>query len=171
MKIADLMTRDVLTCGISETLNRPAQLMWEGDVGWIPVLDAAARVVGVVTDRDIAMAAYLQGRPLNAIPVQTVMTRQLVTCKAGDDLSATLRQMQTPQVRRLPVVDSTGKLVGVVALNDIVRRGAAEPGKSAVREHEVALALAGICEPRAVAKTPLTGIDPRKTKKPSSHEA
>lgn len=171
MKIADLMTRDVLTCNLSDTLNRPAQLMWEGDVGWIPVLDGTARVIGVVTDRDLAMAAYLQGRPLNAIPVQTVMTRQIVTCKPGDDLSAALRQMRTQQVRRLPVVDVAGRLVGVVALNDIVRRGATEPGKAAAREHEVATAMAGICEPRSPARTAPPSTSPPKATKPISHEA
>ena len=171
MKIADLMTRNVRTCSNSDTLNRPAQLMWEGDVGWIPVLDAAARVVGIVTDRDIAMAAYLQGRPLTTIPVQTVMTRQLVTCKPGDEPSAALRQMKTQQVRRLPVVDGAGKLAGVVALSDIVRRAPSESGKSAAREHEVAMALVGICEPRAAAKTTSPSSSAPTVKQPSSHEA
>lgn len=171
MKIADLMTKDILTCGIGDTLNRPAQLMWEGDVGWIPVVDAAARAVGVVTDRDIAMDAYLQGRPLTAIPVQSVMTRRIVACKPGDDLPVALRQMQTQQVRRLPVVDAAGKLVGVVALNDIVRRGKAEPGKTAARDHEVATALAGICEPRAAAKTTPPRAGSQKATKPVGHEA
>lgn len=171
MKIVDVMTREVLTCGSSDTLNRPAQLMWEGDVGWIPVLDATARVIGIVTDRDIAMAAYLQGRPLTTIPVQAVMTRRLATCKPGDDPSVALRQMQTQQVRRLPVVDGTGKLVGVIALNDIARRSAAEPGKSAVREHELAAALVGICEPRSTAKAPPSSTTSPKATKQVGHEA
>ena len=77
MKVQDVMTRNVAACGVDESLNRAAQLMWECDCGSIPVLDASGSVCGMLTDRDICMAAYTQGLPLTQIPVRNVMSPHL----------------------------------------------------------------------------------------------
>jgi CBS domain-containing protein len=131
-------------------VNRAAQIMWEADVGCVPVVDAENRVVGMITDRDIAMAAYTQGRALEAISVESAMATQVYTCSPGDDVSSAEERMQKFQVRRLPVVDSAAKLVGIVSMNDIAREAAQEKGarKPQVRLDEVALTLAQICQHR-----------------------
>ena len=74
MKVMDAMTRSVAACNEEDTLNRAAQLMWEGDCGCIPVLDAGGDVRGILTDRDVCMAAYTQGLPLQQIPVRRAMS-------------------------------------------------------------------------------------------------
>jgi CBS-domain-containing membrane protein len=75
MRVEQLMTRDVKVCRAEDTLSRAAQLMWEHDCGCVPVIgtNGDGRLVGIITDRDIAMAAYTQGWPQSAIPVSTAM--------------------------------------------------------------------------------------------------
>lgn len=122
MKVSDLMTRDVCSCRSDATLNDAARIMWEHDCGSVPVLDANnEHVVGIVTDRDIAMAAYINGQLLSSIPVVQVMSRDLKTCKPGDTLEAAERAMAEAHVRRLPVVDSEGRLIGLFSLAQVAR--------------------------------------------------
>ncbi len=128
MKVADLMTREVRACTIHDSLNAAARIMWDHDCGSAPVVDAHGRLAGILTDRDIAMAAYTQGLPLAAIPVERVMARQVITCARGDDVEKAHRLMRTHEIHRLPVVDSRGRLLGILSLSDFVVRGdRAEP--------------------------------------------
>jgi CBS domain-containing protein len=150
MKIEQLMTRPVRSCQPRDTLTRAAQIMWEADVGCVPVVDADDRVVGMITDRDIAMAAYTQGRVLDGISVESAMAKRVYTCSPGDDVSGAEQRMQKYQVRRLPVVDSSGKLLGIVSVNDIAIQAAQQKGvrKPEVKLDSVALTLAQICQHR-----------------------
>ena len=86
MKVADLMTPDVRSCTIHDSLNAAARIMWDHDCGCAPVVDAHGKLVGIVTDRDICMAAYTQGAPLEAIPVERVMSPKVISCARTDDL-------------------------------------------------------------------------------------
>jgi len=122
MKVAQLMTRSPKSCGVHESLARAAQIMWETDCGCVPVVDESSAVVGLLTDRDICMAAYTQGRSLSDIGVQSAMARHVSTCGAKDSLRTALERMLAARVRRLPVVDEDNKLVGVVSLGDVWRR-------------------------------------------------
>ena len=106
MKVADLMTRDVRACTIHDSLNAAARIMWEHDCGCAPVVDAHGKLAGIVTDRDICMAAYTQGVPLEAIPVERVMSARVISCSRGDDLETAHRLMRTHEIHRIPVVDS-----------------------------------------------------------------
>ena len=72
MQVKDVMTTSPGTCSVSDMANEAARIMWDRDCGSVPVIDAAGHVVGIVTDRDICMAAYFQGRPLSAIPLANV---------------------------------------------------------------------------------------------------
>src|SRR5690606_29437634 len=108
MRVQELMTKEVQTCQPHHTLAEPARLMWECDCGVVPVVDDARRVVGMVTDRDICMATYTQGKPPSAIPVQSVMAKNVVSCRVDEDLASAEQKMQKAQVRRLPVVDQDG---------------------------------------------------------------
>lgn len=150
MKIESIMSRDCASCGPDETLDRAAQIMWERDVGIVPVVDEQRRVLGVVTDRDLCMAAYTRGASLRDIRIGEVMTnRDLQTCEPGDDLQTAERRMREHQIRRILVVEH-GRLVGILSLNDLAlaanqrqRRGEAGPSAD-----EVAETLAAISEHR-----------------------
>jgi CBS domain-containing protein len=122
VKVADLMTREVRACTIHDSLNGAARIMWDHDCGCAPVVDAHGRLAGILTDRDIAMATYTQGLPLAAIPVERVMARHVITCARGDDVEKAHRLMRTHEIHRLPVVDSRGRLVGILSLSDLVGR-------------------------------------------------
>ena len=85
----------------------------------VPVVDEQFKPVGFLTDRDICMAAYTQGGPLHALRVQTAMARRIVSCSPEDDITDAARVMRENGVRRLPVVDTAGELVGLLSLDDI----------------------------------------------------
>lgn len=156
MKVIDVMTKDVRTCKIHDHLDCAARVMWDEDVGCVPVVDQDARLAGIVTDRDACMAAYTQGLPLAAIPVTRAMARPVITCRSQEDLAAAERLMQQHQIRRLPVVDDRQHLVGILSLNDIALAAARERTKPArdVGSEEVAVTLATIGEPRRARPTP-----------------
>jgi CBS domain-containing protein len=120
MKVADVMTPQVRACTIHDSLNAAARIMWDHDCGCAPVVDAHGKLVGIITDRDICMAAYTQGAPLAAIPVQRAMSARVVSCSRGDELETAHRLMRTHEIHRLPVVDSHGRLAGVLSLSDLV---------------------------------------------------
>ncbi|HLU40431.1 MAG TPA: CBS domain-containing protein [Planctomycetota bacterium] len=148
------MTKEVQTCQPHHTLAEPARLMWECDCGVVPVVDDARRVVGMVTDRDICMATYTQGKPPSAIPVQSVMAKNVVSCRVDEDLASAEQKMQKAQVRRLPVVDQDGVLVGILSLNDIARSAVDGPARARLSSNEVAATLAAISTPRDGRRAP-----------------
>jgi len=103
--VGSIMTRNVVSCSGNDTLHRAAQIMWDRDCGAIPVVDAEGRAVGLVTDRDLCMAAYTRGRPLSAISVSSLLSGKLHTCAASTSLDEAVSRMRTQRVRRL-VVDA-----------------------------------------------------------------
>lgn len=119
MKVKELMTTDVKYCGLETNLAEAAKIMWEGDCGAVPVTDASGRVVGIVTDRDICIAAATRPRTQAEIPVKDVISKALYTCAPGDDVRAALETMKSRKVRRLPVVEHGGRLSGIVSIHDI----------------------------------------------------
>lgn len=120
MTVKQVMTRQVACCGPEDTLHQAAHLMWEHDCGVIPVLDSSSRVIGMITDRDVCMAAYTQGLPLEAMRVRPVMSTDVVCCHPDDALRGVEERMRARQVRRVPVVDDAGTIVGIVSMNDLV---------------------------------------------------
>lgn len=153
MKVEQLMTREVKVCSEWDTLNRAAQLMWEFDCGCIPVTsgNGDGKLVGIVTDRDIAMAAYTKGKPIMAIPVTEVMAHEIIACRASDGISQVEALMRDRKIRRLPVLDQEDHVVGMVSLNDIVREAQREASlgrRAEVTQQGVAETMAFICAPR-----------------------
>ncbi|MBS1118214.1 MAG: hypothetical protein H6Q90_442 [Deltaproteobacteria bacterium] len=144
MQVSELLQRNVVTCTDRDTLERAAQLMWEHDVGCLPVLGDDGRVVGMTTDRDVCMAAFLQGCPLRSIAVSSVMAKELATCRERDDVREVEQVMKHRQIRRLPVVGDAGQLIGMISINDIAR--AAHAGK--LPSSDLASMLASISHPR-----------------------
>jgi CBS domain-containing protein len=124
MLIKDVMTKTPASCRPWHRLDAVAQLMSENDCGEIPVCEGT-RIVGVITDRDIACRAVAAGMTPVAISVADVMTRPVYTVEEDDTIDTALDLMQTKQVRRMPVVDDMGELVGMVSVSDLAVRAPA----------------------------------------------
>jgi CBS domain-containing protein len=152
MNASELMTTSVKSCSNDDTLQRAAQLMWENDCGAVPVVDGDNRVVGIVTDRDICMAAYTQGRPLGQIPISSAMSKQVYSVREGDPLEVVATLMQHAQVRRLPVLDAQGCLRGIVSMNDLARRTHLSGQKNGLIGDGIVQTLAAICAPRTATR-------------------
>jgi predicted transcriptional regulator len=127
VKTDELMTRTVASCRPEDPLEVAAQLMWEWDVGCVVVTDPAQRPIGMITDRDLAMAAYTQGALLRDIRVETVMAKKIWACSVNTSLKEVEDKMRTAQVRRLPVMGLDGELVGIITLGDIARSSQSSP--------------------------------------------
>src|SRR5688572_4404507 len=116
-----VMTRDVVTCLPNDTLHRAAQIMWERDCGAVPVVDTAGRAAGIITDRDLTMAALTQGLPLVAIPVGRVTSGRVFSVPVSSSVDDVVSVMKTERVRRVLVVGADHELEGIVALADVAR--------------------------------------------------
>jgi CBS domain-containing protein len=151
MKAEQWMSRTVQTCRPGTSLNDAARLMWEHDCGILPVLEAGGRVVGAITDRDLCMCAYFSGKSLAELRVAEAMSNAVFTCRPEDTLEQVIRVMADHQVRRLPVIDARGKLVGLLSMNDLVRQlMSLEDGREHARlVTRLVEAQASICETRA----------------------
>jgi CBS domain-containing protein len=121
MRIRDIMSKPAVLCGRNETLYGAARLMSEHSCGAIPVVEDDGRIAGILTDRDICMAAYARGKALADIPVLEAMSPKVVSCHADDFLESTVWLMADSRVRRLPVVDENNRPIGVVSFSDLVR--------------------------------------------------
>jgi CBS domain-containing protein len=143
VKVSDLMTQNVFCVSTDQSLNDAAHLMWQHNCGSVPVVNAENRVVGMVTDRDIAMAAYINGKVLVDMPVSTAQSAHLVACKPDDDLRTVEGLMQAHQVHRVPVVGDNCEPVGIVSLNDIAV--AYRSGARAIRPKDLCNTLSAIC--------------------------
>jgi CBS domain-containing protein len=119
VKIVEIMTRDVHTCTPNDTLATAAQIMWENDCGAVPVVDRDGKLVGLITDRDLAMAAQLQGVALRESSVASAMARDVKSCSPQDTPATVQAMMQQHRIRRVPVVDNDRRLVGIISLGDL----------------------------------------------------
>jgi CBS-domain-containing membrane protein len=149
MNVEEIMTRDVKCCSADATLAQAARQMWDNDCGCMPVCDNDGRVVGMITDRDICMAALMKGSPLHSVHVDDAMARGVVSCQAQDPLAAVETRMQKHQLHRLPVIDDSGRLVGIVSLADIVRSASDGRGLRSLGTEDVVRTVAAICRPRS----------------------
>ena len=149
MLVEDLMTKNVAKVHSDQTLAMAAQLMWDCDCGAVPVIDSgSAKVVGMLTDRDICMATWSRGLAPGAILVEQVMSENLVVCQPRDAIARAESIMRSNQIRRLPVVDSERHLVGILSLADIAKAAGATSKLGADRDLSgdvLATTLAGIC--------------------------
>ena len=131
MKVSQIMTTDVESCSGSTDLANAALIMWRKDCGIVPVIDPAdRRVIGVITDRDICMAVATRHQRPDEIPVDSVISGRVYTVKPEDDLKVAVDLFGTHRVRRLPVIDLDGRLVGVLSVMDLARVASAQPNRS-----------------------------------------
>lgn len=143
---AQLM-RSAQACRPNDSLNEPARLMWDLDCEAVPVVTDSGELIGIVTDRDICMAAYTRGEPLSALSVASAMATDVAVASPRDSIEAIAQLMRQRQVRRVPIVDQ-GRLVGIVSLADLARHLDTQAGLSAVLGVELAHTLSAISEPR-----------------------
>lgn len=149
MKVEQIMTHDVVTCAPDDTLEVAARLMWERDCGAVPVV-REGHVVAMLTDRDVAMAALLQGRPLHEIPVSGAMSQDVASCHRNDPVSLAVTILKRRQLHRLPVVDGDAELVGFLSLADVAREARREHGRTSpeVSDAQIAETVEAIRQPR-----------------------
>jgi CBS domain-containing protein len=136
-KCSDVMTENLVYSSPEDTVSHVAQLMKKEDIGPVLIVDNedSKRLVGIVTDRDLALKVVAEGRDPQTTKVEEVMTRKVITCRADDDVENAMKAMAQYQLRRIPVVDKDDRLVGIISQADVATR-VGEPEKTAevVRE-------------------------------------
>jgi CBS domain-containing protein len=148
MQVQEIMTAAVECCTPEDTAQKSAEIMKSADTGVVPVLAAEnnPKVLGIVTDRDLCLSVVATGRNPREVQVRECMSARIVACHPEDDVRHIAGMMADNQVRRMPVVDHDGGIIGIVSLADITREGTLE-GKSAE-------ALREISEPSGQASKP-----------------
>ena len=137
-KCSDIMTKDLVYSHPTDTVDDVAKLMKKEDIGPVLVVekgDQGKRLVGIVTDRDLAIKVVGEGRDPKKTKVKDVMTTKVITCRADDDVQNAMEAMSNYQLRRIPVVDEYGMLVGIISQADVATRvGEPEQTAEVVRE-------------------------------------
>lgn len=156
MKVEGSMTRDVQTVRTSDWLDVAVRKMRDHRCGCIVVVDEPGFPVGIITDRDVAITALETHKPLDAIPASRAMSRPLFTARTDAALTDALALMERHRVRRLPVVDGSGRLAGVISLDDIAIAAERARGRftRATQAKRVGLALAWIGRPLGIGAKP-----------------
>lgn|SRR5689334_2249888 len=122
MRVLDCMMGTPYYCRPENNLGSATELMWTGNCGFLPVLNAEGNVVGVITDRDICIALGTRGLAAGEVLVNGVMSQKVFLCAPEDDVHLALRIMREGHVRRLPVMAKNGTLVGVISVDDVLLR-------------------------------------------------
>ncbi len=124
MTCGEIMTRNVVCCVPEDTIEHAATLMKTEDVGPIPVIEshASKRLIGIVTDRDLVVKGIAEGRDARSTRIKEVMTDHPVACSEKDDVGDALNLMSDYKVRRIPVVDDSNQILGIIAQADVATR-------------------------------------------------
>jgi CBS domain-containing protein len=130
MKITEVMTSDVQTVSADQTAREAAHFMLRAEAGSIPVCEGD-RVIGMITDRDIAVRGVAEGRGPDT-PVRELMSDGIICAREDDDVDSVAQRMSREQVRRLPVLDADDKLCGIVSLGDLARETTGKPAHQAL---------------------------------------
>jgi CBS domain-containing protein len=140
-KCSEVMTKDPVCCLPNDLVTKAAELMKSEHVGSIPVIEneQTKKLVGIVTDRDLALKIVADGLDAKSTKVETVMTRKVVTCHAEDDLQKAVDAMSENQLRRIPIVDDDNKILGIIAQADVATR-VDHPKKTAAMVKEISQA-------------------------------
>lgn len=139
MRVSQVMTRDVRVASPGQSIREVARMMGDVNTGFLPVGEND-RLIGTITDRDIALRAVAAGKGPDT-PVREVMTQDVKYCYEDDSLDQVARNMADIKVRRLPVMDRSKRLVGVIALGDMVQ------GKNQAGKNAASMAVAGASQP------------------------
>lgn len=146
--VAQIMTTSVATCSPTDTLSVAVTTMFDRDVGCLPVVDAHNKVVGMVTDRDAAIAACTRGQRMEEISVQTVMSTNVIHCSPTDTAERALERMGKAQLNRLPVLTESNEVVGIVTLKDAAKVARQrKDGESTTGSADIVTTLTAIGKP------------------------
>lgn len=145
VRVGHVMTRDVSTVTPYDRVERAARLMRECDCGALPVVNQDGRLIGMVTDRDIAIRLVANGVDIRRAIVADCMTSETFSCHANDQLDGCLRQMARHQVRRLPIVNDRNQVIGIISQADLARHAEAWQGRG--RRRQLADTVSEISEP------------------------
>lgn len=150
MKVRDVMTENVKFCEPTVNLAEAAAMMWEYDCGALPVVFDGRKVIGVITDRDLAIAAGTKNKLASEIQVAEVMSDNLYATYPEEDIHTALKLMRKEKVRRLPVINPEGVLEGILCLNDIALLAEHPDGKKTaqINYEDVVSTLKALCEHR-----------------------
>jgi CBS domain-containing protein len=129
MKVQDVMAEGVAFCSPETNLAEAVALMWKADCGALPVVNPEGKLVGIITDRDIAIAAGTRNQHPFEINVGDVMSTHPSSCRVDDDIRTALATMRRQRVRRLPATDQTGNLCGIVSMSDVVLHAEGPEGR------------------------------------------
>jgi CBS domain-containing protein len=120
MKVREVMTQSAVCCGPETNVGRAVELMWNRNVGMLPVVDSDGKLVGVITDRDICIAMGTRSRMPGELTLGEIAIKKVFTCRPNDDVHEALLEMGNHQVRRLPVVNDQGVPQGVLSMDDLI---------------------------------------------------
>lgn len=151
MLVEKLMTTEVEVCRPEASLAEAAAVMWRRDCGVVPVVGEGGAVEGMITDRDICMALATRRAYASDVKVGEVMARGVLTCTPEDDAREALELMRKHQLRRLPVVDTHGRLAGLLSLADVIRHTKKGGGKRHVPRRETLSTLKALVKPHGAA--------------------
>lgn len=154
MKVKEVMTPEVKAIWLTESLADAARLMWDHDCGALPVIKDGRKVIGMITDRDICMALAMRDTNPSGVSVEEVMSGQVYSVAAEDNIEQALQAMQEHKIRRLPVLNAEGELEGILSMNDVVLNAKATKAGS-LPYADVVKTYQAICEhpPEAEAVT------------------
>lgn len=143
--VEDIMTRTPWSCAPQTNLAEVAELMWAHDCGALPVV-FERHVLGMITDRDVAIALGTRGVPPQCVEAAEVASTPVTFCRQDDDIHAALHLMEQAKVRRLPVLDENDELVGIIGMNDLILAAhPVEGGKPELNDEEVIETMRAIC--------------------------
>jgi len=147
MIVKDIMKKGVAVCAPESDLQAVIGVMRDQDCGFLPVVDRHGSVVGVITDRDVCLAEGTKHRPLTRVSVKETMSHPVFACFPDENVKVVLATMAKHRVRRLPVLNRTGHLEGVLSMDDIA---SAPPRRSGPTADEIVAALKGIYAARPI---------------------
>ena len=147
MKVREIMTSRPLTCSPQANLAEVAHAMWNGDCGIMPIVDAAGKLLGVVTDRDICIAAATRNQAPSSLTADELPRGDVFACRPDDDAQVAMTLMREHRIRRVPVTAADGTLVGILSVNDVILAAGSRLGAT-----EVLDTMKGICGHRQPAR-------------------
>src|SRR6185503_8693870 len=155
MRVEDVMTKDISVCSPGTNAAAAAEIMWNRDCGILPVLEGSGQLVGMVTDRDLFIALGTQNRNPSDLPMGEIMHREPSICSPEDDVRNALKTMAKQRLHRLPVIDESGAIKGILSIDDLILQAKTET--DGVFKDDVIRTLKAICqnEPRKSARQEL----------------
>lgn len=145
MRVRDVMTKNVTSCHPEQNLAEVVENMWKYRCGAMPLVNDEGRVVGIITDRDMCIALGTRDVRASEIKAADVAPARYFACRPDDDIHTALKTMAAQEVRRLPVTDEYGKLIGILSIDDVVMHARAS---SHINYSQVVRTMQAICESR-----------------------